>query len=463
MLEGLQSNELYEELIQRMKPYHGGAEHPDKFRFFHAAIQEIAIGGKPLDYLEIGSQNGVSMTMVAFLLTKFDALGSLTSVDPYLDEGYLQTPPWSKETIKAPPGIASMKRARAVYGHMGMNVELIRDRSVPALAGFMSNQKGFDLILVDGNHEGLEPMIDTALAISAAKPGAVLMLDDIMWPDIAPIVQICGKHLSEFHQSAGKSAFWVSHSSPPPPRQPGSALRTGSYDQGQLDWGRYNRHIEWYAERVKANPDNLWGQVGSSERGHAYENRIGQTIQSILNGLQLQESDVLLDLGCGNGALTDRIFDHCAGGLGVDLCDALIEVARAKFEQPSRQYMLADLCGYAATEPRPARFTKGLCHSAFQYLWPDDASRLLGLLRDRFQHLQRLFVGGLPDRDKIEVFLDGGQPPADYADNPESNLGIWYTRDGFVELGDKCGWDVVIGEPPPWDARFRFEAVLVRR
>src|SRR6185312_6629477 len=87
------------------------------------------------------------------------------------------------------------------------------------------------------------------------------------------------------------------------------------------------------------------------------------------SGLQIGKGDALLDLCCGNGALSDRIFAHCQGGLGVDFSEPLIAVAEKYFQAPpQRLYRLQDAASFMQTTDDTARFTKALCYGAFQYL-----------------------------------------------------------------------------------------------
>src|SRR5262245_37058383 len=90
------------------------------------------------------------------------------------------------------------------------------------------------------------------------------------------------------------------------------------------------------------DPDDIWGQVKRTVGGQPVSaQQISLIVDAIRSGLALAPDDTLLDLCCGNGALTTHLFEVCSGGLGVDYSGFLIEVAKARFmRRPSERYLL---------------------------------------------------------------------------------------------------------------------------
>ena len=72
---------------------------------------------------------------------------------------------------------------------------------------------------------------------------------------------------------------------------------------------------EFYKEYPKlCAPDDYWGQVKRTINGVPVgQDQIDLILRAIVDGLDLQASDSLLDLCCGNGALSRLLFDRCAG------------------------------------------------------------------------------------------------------------------------------------------------------
>lgn len=224
-------------------------------------------------------------------------------------------------------------------------------------------------------------------------------------------------------------------------------------------------HRHFYDEHAKTcSPVDFWGQVKRTVNGTAIgEDQISLIVNAISDGLQITESDVLLDICCGNGVLTDLLFARCNGGVGVDIGDYLIRVAKKHFERaPQRVYQIADVEAYLSSTPDCARFTKVLCYSAMQYFPSDRATALLTVLRQRFQNVQRVFLGNMPDKAKIRNFYYEGKYVPGVEDDLDGPLGLWRTRDEVSTITTASGWTTAFYEMPQdfHGAHYRFDAVL---
>ena len=213
------------------------------------------------------------------------------------------------------------------------------------------------------------------------------------------------------------------------------------------------------------DPKDYWGQVQRTVSGKAVgEDQIRLIVDSVLSGLRLQTDDRLLDLCCGNGALTDRILDHCGGGLGVDYSEPLIDVARRDFAVPGqREYRLGDAVSFLASAEDPGRFTKALCYGSFMYLAQEQAVMVLQALRSRFSNIRRLMIGNLPDKHRVHDFFDPEHYRPGIEDDADAALGLWRTEEEMMALARDCGWVCEISRQPPqfYGARYRFDAVLI--
>jgi ubiquinone/menaquinone biosynthesis C-methylase UbiE len=103
--------------------------------------------------------------------------------------------------------------------------------------------------------------------------------------------------------------------------------------------------LKFYKEYPKTcDPNDFWGQVKRTVNGKPVsQDQIEMIVQVACNTLNLSKNDRLLDLCCGNGALTRYLFDACSGGLGVDFSEYLIGVARKHFIKSSYEdYLLEE-------------------------------------------------------------------------------------------------------------------------
>jgi SAM-dependent methyltransferase len=212
------------------------------------------------------------------------------------------------------------------------------------------------------------------------------------------------------------------------------------------------------------DPMDFHGQVMRNPHGKSVgTDQIAMILDAIVQALDIRTHDVLLDLCCGNGAITDPIFARCRGGLGVDLTPYLIEVAKRNFERPpDRLYSVADARKYVETADGAERFTKALCYGGFQYLREGDANTMLTALRERYPNVRRALLGSLPDLDRAALFFAEGVPPPLQLRRHDTLFGVWRTEREVVELAERCGWHVELYHMPArfHCAHFRFDVIL---
>lgn len=222
-----------------------------------------------------------------------------------------------------------------------------------------------------------------------------------------------------------------------------------------MSWVDYDQHAR---NRPR---DDLWGQVRRTVRGRPVgPEQIDMIVGRILETLQFGAGDVLLDLACGNGALSTRLHPHCAASLGVDVSPFLVEVANERFATAAHRFMVGDVAAYAETEPDPLRFTKGLCYGSLSYVSDTDVARLLRALHARFANISRVMLGNLPDPARAGAFHN---TPSPALRQPRSDIGVWRDPAELAALAG-CGWRLEVATMPPgfFAAHYRFDAVLVR-
>lgn len=213
-------------------------------------------------------------------------------------------------------------------------------------------------------------------------------------------------------------------------------------------------------------PDDFWGQVKRSVNGQPVsEEQIQMIVSTIKDALVFREGDRLLDLACGNGALSRYFFDDCVEVYGVDYSEVLIEVAKRYFEQPPlRRFELFDVGRYIVAEQDAQRFTKVLCYGSFPY-FPEETARLvLSRLNSEFTRVERVFIGNLPDLDRYQDFYTDGLDHSAELKHHDSKIGIWRSEDEFRQLAADCGWRASIQRMPQgfYAAHYRYDVLLVR-
>jgi SAM-dependent methyltransferase len=213
--------------------------------------------------------------------------------------------------------------------------------------------------------------------------------------------------------------------------------------------------------------NDFWGQVKRTVNGKPVsEDQIDMIINAVRNGLSLRNEDILLDIGCGNGALSSYFFNDCSGFLGIDFSDYLISVAKTNFENlPRFAFEKSDAASYVDNESEPFRFTKALCYGCFAYLTFADAEHVLRLLSERFLNIKTLYIGNLPDKERAHLFYPDGTDYSSLLYDNASPIGIWRSKEDMSELAFASHWDVRFNTMPAnfYSSHYRYDAILSKR
>ncbi len=220
-----------------------------------------------------------------------------------------------------------------------------------------------------------------------------------------------------------------------------------------------------YEEHARGCDDtDFWGQVRRTVDGKPVpEEQITLIVAKMTEHLDLRPDDILLDICCGNGALSARFFRQCAGGLGIDYSETLVSVARRHFEMgPSFEYMSGEALGALHSMVEPARFTKALIYGSINYFSRENAEKLLAVVRERCVNVSRLVIGNVADLAHIHAFFGPERYEPGIEDKPDSAIGAWWSRDGFSQMAARAGWSTEYHQmPEPFYARhYRFDALL---
>jgi len=224
-------------------------------------------------------------------------------------------------------------------------------------------------------------------------------------------------------------------------------------------------NFSFYKEHPKTcSPDDFWSQVKRTVNGiPVSQYQIDLIVNAVMAGLELEQEDFFLDLCCGNGALSNLLFKHCKGGLGVDFSEQLISTANKYFAVPPDQnYILRDVVEFCEHPTTPHKFSKILCYGSFSYIEHERAEALLCLLKNNFPNIKRVFIGNCPDKDLLAEFYRDRPFAPGLEDEPDSPIGIWRTQEEFISLAKRCGWLAKIHKMPGeyYAAHYRYDIIL---
>lgn len=213
--------------------------------------------------------------------------------------------------------------------------------------------------------------------------------------------------------------------------------------------------------------DDLHLQVWRSVNGKPIgEDQIGLIVSAIECGLQLDAESRLIEIACGNGAISQHFIEKCECYVGVDVSECLISVAKERFETPPRiRFFQGDALDFLRRGAQPKIYNRMLCYAALQYFPDEMVVSLLDLLRRRFINVSRVFIGNMPDIERASLFFGGEMPKRDTLESNETPIGIWRSQDQVRALCEAAGWRAFFSRMPGafYASAYRFDAVLVRR
>ena len=222
-------------------------------------------------------------------------------------------------------------------------------------------------------------------------------------------------------------------------------------------------HDEYAKTRA---PDDFWGQIRRTVQGKPVsDEQIKMIVDAIQAALRLKSDDKLLDLACGNGALSHLLFDSIEEYLGVDFSDHLISVAKKNFEKlPSYKFVAQGAAEYVRQEISPEKFTKVLCYGSFSYFPAADAAEVLRTLYEKFTHVQAVFIGNLPDKERAQAFYKAKQASAEELADHASQIGIWRSQAEFAQMAGMAGWKTSFSVMPAeyYASYYRYDVLLKR-
>jgi SAM-dependent methyltransferase len=226
----------------------------------------------------------------------------------------------------------------------------------------------------------------------------------------------------------------------------------------------YPANYDAHARSVAA--DAYWKQVRRTVDGEPIaEAQIMLIVNAVATGLSLSPTDVVVDLACGNGALSSNLFDKCAGLVGIDISPYLIEIAQKNFARsPTYRFYVEDAAKYVVHERDTSTFTKALIYGAFQYFSRDDAAIILKAIKERFSGVTRVFIGNLPNRRRADRFFGERSPTEAELNDHEARIGVWYQPAEFEAMARAAGWHASCSYMPADFAasNYRFDVTLER-
>ncbi len=213
--------------------------------------------------------------------------------------------------------------------------------------------------------------------------------------------------------------------------------------------------------------DDFWGQIRRTVNGVAVdEDQIKLIIDSIVKAMKLNVNDTILDICCGNGALSSRVSQNVCNIIGIDNSEYLISVAKEYFENvPTLVFHKSEIKDFMQNaQIGMSNINKILCYGSISYLNSSIIRQTFNSINAYLPSASHFFIGNIPEKSKAKHFFKRGNQNEFDLESHTTSIGKWWERDEVNELAKKYSWKCDIKAMPEhfYGSTYRFDALLTR-
>lgn len=243
----------------------------------------------------------------------------------------------------------------------------------------------------------------------------------------------------------------------------------------ERDWRGYWSEVEPLAS---SDLEDALKQVGKTRMGVPVgPEQLDLILEAIADALALETTDHVVDLGCGNGIVSERIASQVESVLGVDVSPQLVNDAQSFRATESLQFVLGDFTDKRLLSEWPgARETgvtwKWYAYEVIQHLSPLELKTFLTTVATKVRSEKtgppkslQLFLGSIPDRTRIHDFYDTPERWNFYKRNlaaGKEQIGTWWTPEELHSLAAEVGFgcQILPQKTALYTSHYRFHALL---
>lgn len=201
-----------------------------------------------------------------------------------------------------------------------------------------------------------------------------------------------------------------------------------------------NRLFKAIWRQRSKNGGNAFFVSGRSHVEKDEEIFFDQLFEEVNRLLDFSSNDVVLDLGCADGALFSRIAPHISSAVLVDYSAKMADRVRQRLGDKPITFRQADASAFCEGE---ALFDKVLCYSVIHYL--DSFAAFERMLQNVFQMLKpggRALIGDIP-LTELQVSHDNT-----WMTRVMSRVYVSYSEKGILEASRRHGFVAeMVGQP----------------
>ena len=192
-----------------------------------------------------------------------------------------------------------------------------------------------------------------------------------------------------------------------------------------------------YKERVNLTSNRCY-QVGKTIDGRPVgKDQVDLIVRTISERLNLSKNDHIIDIGCGNGLLSEQLISRVSHITAMDRSEQLLSVAREKISHGNLDFIKCSIGDEIfARALRRSSATKAFLYEVVQLLTSTEVDVLLRLISS--STVETVYMGGIPDRLKLGDYYDTPEKLEFFLDSEKKgkpHMGKWWT---FDELYETC-------------------------
>lgn len=177
---------------------------------------------------------------------------------------------------------------------------------------------------------------------------------------------------------------------------------------------------------------DYWKQVKRTVNGNEVADKdINTIINNVRKNLDLNKSDSLLDLGCGNGKLASYFFKNINKYHGIDFSDYLLKIAKEDFYLKNKTTFQKLNLRHNYNQIKNAKiYNKVLCYGAFSYFGKKSGKSIIEVLGSK-ENITSMYLGNIPNIKYSKEFFSNRNIVFYDLNDETSPIGVWWD---FEEL-----------------------------
>jgi SAM-dependent methyltransferase len=229
---------------------------------------------------------------------------------------------------------------------------------------------------------------------------------------------------------------------------------------------KWRKFFQTYRIIETKDDEDLLFQVGTTVGGKPISKFQHEAIiKDILNGLNIKNDDVILDLCCGNGIITFDISQIAGKVIGIDGSDSYINNAIKLKNRNNISYCCDDIKNFRKYT-NAEKINKVLFYASLAYFSKDELKELLFQLKS--VNIEKIFIGSILDKTRKFKYFNTLRRRFHYLYNylilkNDFGLGNWWSQKEINEIATGQGYKIQIYKQNPilHTAHYRFDALLI--